>query len=386
MKIYCKLDVIYRESPLYFRWDGAILEFDKDKWIYVDNIEDADIIPIFGPGNTDDPYYDNILEKALRLPNKPWLAFMDTRHIGEGDHSSHRKETCFQKFLNRYDKLIYVHQDNKFIDNQSVYYDFCFDRQKAYFIDYDKFDLSPGRCWTYDSTKKMFELEDIKLTKLSKKFLVPNKTYAKDYFIYDVGDSNSFRSQVRSKLRKIVLEEDCYFSDPDNLIFLLPNEPHLQPETERHFLTGGCGFLPLKNSYYQTSAVSVYVETISQSNKELVPKIGCVSEKTFNPLIKGHYILPFGYQGLIKDLIEIYGFRMPDWIDYNYDNIIDDKERVKKWMYNLSKLRIKSLEELTDLYNKDKDILEYNRSLFFTKPYHSLYEQLKNHISIRNQS
>jgi hypothetical protein len=45
-------------------------------------------------------------------------------------------------------------------------------------------------------------------------------------------------------------------------------------------------------------------------------------------------------------------------------------------MISFNKLRSKSLQELTNLYYQDIDILKYNRSVFFNRDYDNLYEKL----------
>ena len=93
-----------------------------------------------------------------------------------------------------------------------------------------------------------------------------------------------------------------------------------------------------------------------------------VTEKTFDPLIQGNFILPFGYPGLIKDILS-YGFKLPNWIDYSYDSILDDDERFDAYMESLKKLNDYSLQQLFDMATADISILEYNRSIFYSRPY-----------------
>ena len=49
----------------------------------------------------------------------------------------------------------------------------------------------------------------------------------------------------------------------------------------------------------------------------------CPTEKTFTPMCKGHFVLPFGTPGTIAHLKSEYGFEFPHWIDYGYDNLPD---------------------------------------------------------------
>jgi hypothetical protein len=147
-----------------------------------------------------------------------------------------------------------------------------------------------------------------------------------------------------------------------------------------HYYSAGMGFHPLANKYYETSAVSVYVETCV----ETLANTKIVTEKSFNPFVKGHFVLPFSYQYYVRDIQEIYGFKLPEWIDYTYDNIANDNERFLAFMKSFSKIRFKSLQELQDLCNRDIDILKYNRNIFFERNYDNLYNKLRNSINILN--
>ena len=112
-----------------------------------------------------------------------------------------------------------------------------------------------------------------------------------------------------------------------------------------------------------------------------------ITEKTWDPLIKGHFILPYRYSGLISDIRE-YGFILPDWIDYEYDQILDDTARWQMFAQSVDKLLSKSITELQWLFDKHKPILEHNRDLFFMRPYDTLHDKIKRfrsaHIAGKN--
>jgi hypothetical protein len=93
-----------------------------------------------------------------------------------------------------------------------------------------------------------------------------------------------------------------------------------------------------------------------------------VTEKSFDPLIQGNFVLPFGYPGLIKDILS-YGFKLPNWIDYSYDSISDDNDRFYVYMESLKKLNDLPFDHLFNMATNDKAILEHNRSIFYSRPY-----------------
>ena len=137
----------------------------------------------------------------------------------------------------------------------------------------------------------------------------------------------------------------------------------------------------MANHYYNSSYISIYIETITTG---VYTKT--ITEKTWDPLIKGHFILPYGYSGLVKD-IQSYGFIIPEWIDYSYDQELDDHRRWEKYEQSVKRI-LKKFPEVDELYQKDKTILEHNRNLFFTRPYDTLYDKIKRfrsaHIAGKN--
>ena len=134
----------------------------------------------------------------------------------------------------------------------------------------------------------------------------------------------------------------------------------------------GVGITPIASRYFNQSAVSVYAETVCTEKTG----VHVISEKTFIPLVRGHYILPFGYRGLIDDL-KLYDFKFPDWIDYSYDKIFNNEKRLEAYLESVKKIRALSYEELTYNANRDIELLKHNRNVFFTRSYDSLYDKIQ---------
>ncbi len=250
-------------------------------------------------------------------------------------------------------------------------YDFMWNRQKAYFVDYYKYvkdsallkksDVS--RIWTAGTTKKAYALPELVLYDTNnpnayKSFLSPNRITL-DYL-------QTKRGIYRRLLSDHLWFHQAHFSDWMSDTFLEAEEPSLQVNNK---LFGG--WWPVANHYYTTSCVSVYVETLVTHTK-----IRTLTEKTFDPLIKGHFVLPFGYCGLVSD-IKAYGFQLPDWIDYSYDSEPDELNRFYKFIQEFRRLSEYSTLELMQLRNADLHILEHNRNIFFQRPYDSMYSICK---------
>jgi hypothetical protein len=166
---------------------------------------------------------------------------------------------------------------------------------------------------------------------------------------------------------------DGHYSDFSKGLILETDNPHAD-----QFLNNG-GWYPIANHYYQGTYFSMYCETITGNENlfEETIKYRSITEKTWDPLIKGHFILPFGYMGLVDD-IRSYGFKLPDWIDYSYDTLPNTDERFDSYANSAKKLLDLSIDELHELYKKDRDILVHNRELFWTRPYDSLHDKVIN--------
>lgn len=132
------------------------------------------------------------------------------------------------------------------------------------------------------------------------------------------------------------------------------------------FTTVGCqshGFAPAHVNYYENSFISIYGETIEYGNTIFV------TEKTLTPLIQGHFILPFSSSGFVKHL-QNSGFKLPDFIDYSYDNITDYCSRLDAYIIEVNRLVSKPLNWWVEQRDKNLEILFFNRKLFWKKPYH----------------
>ena len=382
MKVYGFLDERILDPLSADRFHLVCFEYEKDNFTITPNINEAGIIPVVY--TTDQNQIQNNINflKENNVRPDQILVVLHIFHSGDGDPGDPEIRGC-SPYENVGYKTVYVTTDyKKPVDSvKSVFYDHYFNRQKAYFTEYDKFDLK-RRLWSFNATKAMYELNEITNKTLVKKFLIPNKTY-EDGFFTDAGlveKDITERSRFRKYLKSTILESDCYFSAPDNWIYLNSQEMSEVILNDYHYYSAGMGFHPLANNYYETSAVSVYVE----SCVETLSNIKMISEKSFNPFVKGHFVLPFCYQYYVRDMQELYGFKLPDWIDYSYDNISDDNERFLGFMKSFSKIRFKSLQELQELCNRDIDILKYNRNIFFERNYDNLYNKLKNSINILN--
>ena len=261
-------------------------------------------------------------------------------------------------------KIIIVHTDLNIKDNCNlIYFDHIFDRQKLYCTEYVNGINLRGRVWTYYCNEEIYKLHPINKI-CFKKFLAPMRVYfPKEVPLEEQIDfTKPSRMTYRILIKQHLSKKDESFISPSD-----PNASFLPNGVDDLMLSSVCrggSWFPISNVYYNNSLINVYTETIVTNQNDVC----IVTEKTFDPLIQGNFILPFGYSGLIKDILS-YGFKLPNWIDYSYDNILDSEERFSAYLQSIDKLSNCSLEQLYGQTIQDMEIIEHNRSVFYTRPY-----------------
>lgn len=352
-------------TPLMNSSHAHFLAFDiePNHFKRVTDIKDADIIPVLGSSSTN---VDKQIEVIKKLGyDGQTIVVLNLFHVDDQSDTGQVHQSQKERWHALTKNVVIVHTNENVSGN--VFYDLLWNRQKAYFTEYDKFDMR-DRVWSWAAGKKMYTLSAIQKSKNVKHFLSPNRIY------YHAPEHP--RTAARIKLKEFLepFDEQGYISDPGNQKILISEET--EANISRNLLEGGGGtWWPVANSLYESTFASVYTETITTS---IYTKT--ITEKTWDPLIKGHFIIPYAYPGLIKDL-KSRGFKFPAWINYDYDDITRDDLRFRHYLKSVEEFLRLDIEYVRKLYNKDKDILEHNRQLFFTKPYDSLYEKLKPYIN-----
>jgi hypothetical protein len=346
-------------------------DLEDDRFQPVSNINDADIIPLLISSNAIE--IQNKIKHIQKLGfKKQKILVLDIFHIDDDIDYIAWYNSVIENIKELIDADVGIVHTNM-ADKNNIYYDFLWNREKAYFTDYNRYDLS-DRVWTWSANIQMFGLRKIlRDGGHMRKFLCPNRVY----YTENNNIQNHTRFKYRDSLKTSIQEKDGYYSDPGQGIVLEPE----QKEVLKEMLHGQGGtWYPVSNNLYNSSYYSVYVETITATSEKR-NRYRSITEKTWDPLIKGHFVLPFSYQGIIED-IKSYGFEMPKWIDYSYCDIYDDKERFEKFLKTFDDLYQLSFNDLNQLFAQDKDILENNRRLFWTRPYDSLYDKLVNYFKL----
>ena len=296
-----KLKVYYEEHYMtswFFDYGHCLPFLIENEWFDLTmNIDEADVIPILQMWMDYEikGQYEHIKDKYTNQI----ILIMGWTHISENGYLRETWEMYKKQFSEITDKVYLVHPYTNV--DYGIYYDGFWNVQKAIFSDYEKYKVR-NTLFIHDATEEMYKLNPIQKTKGLKKFLSPNRVQL---------DTPSDRHYKRIALQYILGFEDGYVNDPLKGSIFWPQEPTNEDGV------GFSVFHPIHNRYYETSHVSIYVETLTYKNEDENIQYRSVTEKTWNPLIKGHFILPYGYCGLVED-IKRYGFLLPDWIDYSY--------------------------------------------------------------------
>lgn len=358
-------------------YHANFLPFDMEKkdWKKVKNFKDAQFIAVNGQTLTPDnlPKVIQLLKNLNLEPHQKLLLF----HIWHVDNKIRDKDhyrwirNIFKEYLPN--ELAMVHMN--FANDEEIQYDFMWNRQKLYFTNYNYIDLK-NRTYTHNSDANIFQLAPIEKISIQKNieikhFLSPIRTYS--------GFTHP-RLEYRKKLKDILIKNSskCYYSDTESGNMLTCENDILPFRLQKG------GWYPIANKFYNTTILSTYIETITgtyDTDEYKDVKYKLITEKTYDPLIKGHFILPFAYTGFIEHL-KTYGFLLPDWIDYSYDSIENDEERFVAFTKSLENLLEYSIADLLEFFNKDYYILEHNREVFWERPYDSLYQKVKDYFKM----
>lgn len=355
--------------------DSLPFDIEKEKWELTDDLKEADIVPV-GCLYLEEEWKElakRLLEKGCT--RKQLLLIMNIFDDCDTYDWLHWY-TRFSLFMDQYDFrcVLLTNSLRRWIENDNqqlkIHYDMMWNRQKAYMTETSKHDFH-GRVYTYFDCRNNFRLNPIqKIGSLKdrKIALCPNRIM-----------KYNARSGLRRILRLFMQNKSVILGDPTNGIVLEPEDPNMLEIMMNKDNNGGGLWMPVANKYYEQTYISMYVETCTVSNplyNTVRNPHQSITEKTWDPLIKGHFILPFGYAGIVKD-IKNYGFKMPEWIDYSYDDIeYCDRHRFAAYLEEADRLLHLPIDEIERHYIKDFDMLIHNRQVFWSRPYTPLYDQI----------
>lgn len=355
-------------------------DIEKNNFLIVEKIEEADLVFAILDANLQ-VLLDNL--KTYKYNGKP-LVLLNLYHIEEGPWIKNFYNDFLINFKSQaqVDKVVLIHHNSIVNNNDLIYYDIIWNRQKLYMTDYDSVPNLEHKIWSGHS-KQIYALTEIpekkQLGKYNKilKYVCANRIYRHNGVDWRGIKVYEPRCRYRHILKNFLVKgtEDSYINE--GYLGDVINDVELETEDPMFSFmgvgssNGGGSWMPIANHIYNSSYWSTYIETITYGESH----VGSVTEKTYDPLIKGHFILPFGYSGLIED-IKNYGFVLPNWIDYSYDSIKNDDLRFIEFLRSLHSLLKISIKSLASLYKQDFDIIKHNRNIFFLKDYDFLAPKL----------
>lgn len=374
MKLYFKRD----ENTEFHSSIRSLQKFfllEDDKWEFTSTLSEAKLV----------------LTSLLELVNKPnlssklhpdqivliWIA----ETCGDAAGPNHYRSLVFDsEFIKNHNKFLCVHSNMLDVDDpRFIPHQIMFNRHKLFCVDYDEAYDVPMH-WIYNAPRSTYSISPINkvFSQDNKTFFCPIRIYYKDVVgqeNYNLGNFNN----IKIKLKKFLENINCnmYISDPQRGVFFKPNGWEENPETYNIDTKTGGSWYPAADKYYQTSYVSIAIESIVRESNIFYP-----CEKSFDPLIKGNFPLIFSSPYFIERMKKYYNFKFPDWIDYSYDSITNLNERLDAFCNSIKKISELPLEKLHELYIKDKHILEHNRSIFYNTPYDHLYPKVKKSIEL----
>ena len=269
-------------------------------------------------------------ETTTIAKTKDVVVFYDLVNIGDHEHN------IFKKFIWEFDHpckvYLTVNQSPKLDMGPTVkivQWDFMWNRVKAYYTE-------PVPEYLHLHHYSMGNYKPVKLDfsyLRSRKFLSMlgrEYGYRRPYYEFVLPHKDS--GYVSNRSRNITLEDNTVFG----------------------------AYSPVPNTFYEDTYFSTYVES-NCTQRDLIH----ITEKTFEPLIKGHAILPFTNPGAIKRLQDM-GFKMANFINYSFDSVDIAEERFAQVQDEFLKLLDMDLDTL---YKENQLIFEHNQNCINTIPY-----------------
>jgi len=259
--------------------------------------------------------------------------------------------------------------DDTLESDRVIYNDFLFNRTKAY---YQNYPFPSGRRWYYVDSRAY---EPISISDAKSKthvYVAPNKSY-------HTSDWRNIRYRPRLVDHLVEHHRELgyigdYHRHPDLVLYphyLAPDCANIgelkigQAITQniRGALKGNLwGYSPPHNLYYQDTFVSVYSETIEHGTT------WAVTEKTLDPMIKGHFVLPFSNFGFVG-FLRRQGWLLPEFIDYSYDLEPNNDRRFELYLREVDRLLCQSLDVWQQLWQDNIGLLKYNQQRFADRDY-----------------
>jgi hypothetical protein len=275
--------------------------------------------------NTHQPGWQELQTNKAKSCNV--VVFYDLVNTGDYEHS------VFRKLVSEFDHpnkvwLTVNQSSNLVLDGVKIIpWDFMWNRTKAYYTE-----LIPENLYLHHYAAGQYKLPELNFD-IERNKIILSMT----------GREYGYRTQLYETIK----DSPGYISNRSRGRFL-----------EDTPVTGA--FSPVPNQFYLDSYCSLYVES-NCLQSDLIH----ITEKTFDPLIKGHFVLPFTNPGAIQRLRHM-GFEFPDFIDYSFDNIIDPETRFQAVLDQYTEITMCNIHKR---YSENKHILMHNQQCINSIPY-----------------
>ena len=322
------------------------LDFNGDAVEFVD--DNADVV---------------LFDSAQKAPSNSKIKIcVDLAHASENKVRGWSNVGWVSRFISD----VYVLQecyDPSFQHPSIISYDFIWNRSKAYYTN-KKFEYCSGAFapWYYNSPTSYLLQNLSSADNKTRIFLSPSKLHR---------PTTIFRKRLVEVLSNKKYDNLGYLgaSLPNKqsspTLFgnhIIPTAINVQSLVNSGYSSSVYSYMPVHNAYYNETFLSVYGETFEHGNSYVV------TEKTLDPLLKGHFVLPFANAGFVQ-YVKSQGWRLPNFIDYSYDYIDDNNLRFVSYCEELDRLLSFSMDEWRQHWVDNLDILHYNRNQLYERDY-----------------
>lgn len=407
--------VLYYGLDVLVPFNNEIFEFTRDP-------RQAELVAFNGPDQFSDPGSCLTQVSEFKSHFSAGTLFVDCQHLhhiaeGGSDVDHTLQQVDFLEGIFGDDTHVMMLVTNMLFNNNSqnskIYYtDFLWNRQMLFYRYQPDCVFNSGQedfvnhwypSMSYDPDTKqsywdktMYELRDIRSSQfLLNDYPLNNPEYImrgyvsltrtrntpgtrSEYTGYQVeenmtgGDGPEVRDYLRTQLINLLKYYPGYLGDASAGTLLVGQGDTLSQRIHEHIKgVGNLGWTPAHNAYYENSTLSIYVETLTYNENQVIG----ITEKTWEPVIKGHFLLPFGYNGMIRDLQHHYGLKMAPFINYEYDSAGGDLNRWVMYLAEVKRLLNLGPRKLYKLKQQHMDILEYNRQAMLDTGYRDTVDE-----------
>lgn len=383
-------------------FDNYIIFANHKVFEFVDSIEDSDIIIVDDLDLTlrecsEDIDNVNKIIAAIKSeildlqPNIIFILPVQCFHLQEeypATASVYTESYLFCEIKKLVAHVINLHTNaghkNYYGNCDWCYTDFLFNRTYALHFDFERlekiYDTATKNHWYHDSydpeiyalssTDKVFDIASTTVEHLHNInkdhsipiYVAPNNTRSESLKFLNSELHKDLHPQKRSvyrfELKKLVSNYKGYIGDISMGNILFGNTSGI----DGFDITGnnGWGYTPPHNAYYDSSSVSFFIETLTYINRHC--QVMCATEKTWTPILKCHFILPYGPQNYIRFLKNNYNIKFPDFIDVSWDDVLCNNTRYNLYLNEVKRLCDMGGRELMIKKIENKDLLIHNRN------------------------